>query len=151
MTNHNLVGHLTINGRDAYSTWGILIDSTSLSALLTPAGTKDNVKSTSRLKHGTDVSFGNIKKASRQVNLTLQLIARDEQQFFERYSSFCLELEKGFLNISTSYQPGVVYKFEYNSCQQFTQFIREYAKFQLRLTENDPSDRTFKYTPGEMT
>lgn len=138
----NLIGQLTINGKDAYAEWGMTMDTTSLSALMTPAGMKDNVKSSSRLQHGTRVSRDNPRIAERNLSLTIQFSAQNETEFFDNYLSFCEELETGFLNIITSFQPNVCYKMEYRSCQQFTQFNRGIAKFVLRLTENDPTDRS---------
>ena len=77
------------------------------------------------------------------MSLTLMLVASDETDFFKKYKSFCTDvLEKGFLTIQTSFEPDVYYHFEYNSCSQFTQFIRQMAKFSLKLTEPNPNDRS---------
>lgn len=43
---------LFINGKDAYVEWGISMDNTSLSALMTPAPNKAFIESESRLEHG---------------------------------------------------------------------------------------------------
>lgn len=144
-------GQLYINGLDAYDEWGMSMDGTALSSLMTPAGMKGNIKASSRLSHGARVvnlqQDGSLypppRLDSRQLTLTVQFTARTEEDFFDRYASFCQTvLYGGFLDIETSFQPGTVYHMEYNSCQQFTQFMRGYAKFVLKLTENDPSDRT---------
>ena len=136
-----LNGQLYINNQDAFTTWGITMDTSSLSALMTPPPMKSNIVTSSRLQHGQTVSTLNPRMAARQLTLTIQLAAATEEAFFAQYASFCEELETGFLNIRTSYQPDIVYHMEYNSCQQFTQFQRDIAKFTLRLTENDPSNR----------
>ena len=83
----------------------------------------------------------NARMGARTVNVILQFSARSEEEFWARYSSFCEELKTGFLTIETKYQPGVVYRMEYNSCTQFMEYGRGMAKFNLKLTENDPSDR----------
>ena len=82
-----LNGQLYINGKDAYLTWGIFLDETALSTLMTPAPNKEFISN-------------------------------------------------------------VWYRCIYLSCTQFSQFIREMAKFSLKLNEPDPSDRgeTSKYT-----
>ena len=130
-----------INGKDAYSTWGITMDTTSLSALMAPPPVKAFVESKSRLQDGKQVVLNNPRLDERDLTLTLQLTARTEAQFFERYASFCEELKTGWLEVRTCYQPSVLYRFVYLSCQQFTQFVRGYAKFALKLTEPDPSRR----------
>lgn len=136
-----LQGQLYINGQDAWETWGIAMDTTSLSALMTPPAMKGNIVTSSRLQHGQTVSTLNPRMAARQVTLTIHLSAATEEAFFTQYAAFCEELATGFLDISTSFQTDVVYHMEYNGCQQFTQFQRGIAKFTLRLTENDPSNR----------
>lgn len=134
-------GQLYINGQDAHDTWGISMDTASLSALMTPPGMKSNIVTSSRLQHGQKVSTANPRMAARQLTLTIQLTATTEAEFFTKYESFCQELATGFLEIGTSFQPNTLYRMEYNSCNQFTQFQRGIAKFTLKLTENDPSDR----------
>lgn len=136
-------GELFINGKDAYTEWGISMDTQSLSALMTPAPNKDLPENKSRLSDGkvviTDV--GLIKKDERQLNLTINLTAKSEDTFFARYNSFCNELAGGILEIETKYQPGVKYRTVYQSCQQFTQFMRGIAHFSLRLEEPNPANR----------
>lgn len=132
---------LYINGRDAYTTWGITMDTQSLSALMTPPALKERVESQSRLADGSRLVGAAPRLAARQLTLTLNLTARTEEQFFARYASFCRELATGRLTIRTTYQRGVTYRTAYVSCTQFTQFMRGMAKFSLKLTEPDPTDR----------
>lgn len=134
-------GQLFINNKDAYTTWGISMDTSSLSSLMTPAPNKEFIENSSRLEHGKRVISSNPKVDARDVTLTINLTAKNEQQFFDRYLSFCSELETGVLNIKTSFQPNVVYKMIYLSCSQFTQFMRGIASFSLKLNEPNPKDR----------
>lgn len=134
-------GQLFINNKDAYTTWGISMDTSSLSALMTPAPNKEFIENSSRLEHGKRVISSNPKVDARDITLTINLTAKNEQQFFDRYLSFCSELETGVLNIKTSFQPNVVYKMIYLSCNQFTQFMRGIASFSLKLNEPNPKDR----------
>lgn len=134
-------GQLYINNKDAYTEWGISMDGKALSALMTPSGMKENLKIESRLENGRRVISNNAKVNSRNLNLTINLCARTEAEFFRRYASFCDELKTGFLDVRTSFQSNVVYHLEYNDCTQFTQFMRGIAKFTLKCTENNPEDR----------
>lgn len=134
---------LLINNKNAYTTWGITMDSSSLSALMTPPPTKSAVENKSRLEHGKRVEDEDEPKIDeRDLTLIINLSAKDEYEFFDRYNSFCNELKKRKLDISTKYQIGVVYKTKYISCSQFTQFMRGIAKFSLKLNEPNPNDRT---------
>lgn len=134
-------GELYINGSDAYITWGISMDNTALSDLMTPPSNKTFIENESRLEHGKCVIAADPKLDSRNLTLQINLTASDEEQFFERYNSFCEVLAAGKLEIETKYQPGVVYKTIYQSCSQFSQFMRGIGKFTLKLSEPNPNDR----------
>lgn len=133
---------LYINGKDAYTTWGMSMDETALSELMTPPANKAFVENESRNQHGKRIVIADPKLSERNLTLQVNLTASDEQQFMGRYSSFCEELATGSLEIKTKYQPGVVYKTIYQSCSQFSQFMRGIGKFVLKLSEPNPNDRT---------
>lgn len=136
-------GELFINGKDAYIEWGISMDTSALSALMTPAPNKDLPENKSRLEHGKRIIIESslVKKDERNLNLTINLTAKNEDDFFLKYNSFCEELATGKLNINTKYQPNVMYRTIYRSCTQFTQFMRGIAHFSLKLDEPNPTDR----------
>ncbi len=139
---------LYINGKDAYKEWGItLVNSSSLSALMTPPSKKERTSNDSKLENGTRYITADVKQQKREVSLALQFSAISEEAFLERYNSFCkLLAESETLNIYTSFDPDTLYKFLYESCSQFTQYNLGIAKFTLKLTEPDPTDRTNTYT-----
>lgn len=132
------IGQLTINGKDAFKTWGISLEQSALSALLTPPPNKEMPENKSRAINGKIMVDIPRKIDERDITLPLNLIASSEEEFFEHYSSFCNELAQGQLIIETSYQPGKKYITEYISCNQFTQFMRGIAKFSLKLNEPNP-------------
>lgn len=136
-----MTGELTINGYDAYTRWGLVLTDTSISALMTPPNMKDNIENDSRLVHGKQIKTLN-KINSRDLTLELWLTASSRADFLSKYALFCEELATVNLNIQTSYIPDVVYKTIYVSCTQFTQFSGGMAKFSLKLTEPNPTDRT---------
>nr|DAK34456.1 MAG TPA: hypothetical protein [Caudoviricetes sp.] len=136
-----MIGELFINGKDAYAAWGISMDDTSLSALMTPAPNKGLTENKSRLEHGKQIISSNPKKDERNLILQLNLTAPDRDTFFSRYDSFCNELDTGVLEIRTKYQPTVVYRTIYQSCQQFSQFMQGIGKFALKLNEPNPKNR----------
>lgn len=136
-------GELFINGKDAYVEWGVSMDTSSLSALMTPPPVKDLPGNKSRLNDGKQVLYDAslVKYDERSITLTLNLTARNEADFFSRYTAFCEELKVGKLEIRTKYQPDVVYKTIYKSCSQFSQFMRGLAHLSLKLDEPNPADR----------
>lgn len=140
--------NLYINGKDAYKEWGItLVNSSSLSALMTPPSKKERTSNSSKLEDGTRYITSDVKLQKRDVSLALQFSAISEEMFLKRYKSFCEILTSSeTIDIYTSYDPDTLYKFLYESCSQFTQYYRGIAKFTLKLTEPDPTDRTNTYT-----
>ena len=134
-------GQLKINGNDAYLAWGISMDDTSLSALMTPPAVKPYFSNDDRTKHGKEYLTAPVYVDSRDLTLQLNLTAKDEEQFFVRYIAFCEVLAKGVLDIETSFQSGVVYHCIYQSCSQFSQFMRGIGKFVLKVTEMNPNNR----------
>lgn len=137
-----MTGELFINGKDAYAKWGISMDDTSLADLMAPPANKEYIENKSRTEHGKRVLVANPKVEDRNLTLQLNLTAVNEADFFSKYAGFCEELETGMLEIKTKYQPSVVYKTIYLSCQQFSQFMRGIGKFSLKLNEPNPKDRT---------
>lgn len=136
---------VTINGQDAKKTWGIVFDSSSVSALMTPAGMKSYIENSSRTEHGKRVLTNEqlAKVESRNVTLTFCLYANSENAFFSKYSAFCDEIQKtGKIDIVLSIQPTVVYKLLYKSCTQFTQYNNKLAKFGLKCEEPNPKNRS---------
>ena len=133
-----------INGKDAYTTWGIVFGDTSFTALLTPAPVKKRVENKSALIHGKQVlndASNPPKVDERDVQLTFWLKAKNLDEFLSRYSSFVAELESGIFDLKTKYQNGVVYHLQYLSCNQFSQFNGRLGKFVLKLNEPNPKNR----------
>lgn len=148
-------GQLTINKKDAYTEWGLSMDSSALSALMTPAPIKSLIENNSRLEHGKEVitsytktdSDGTktevniVKVDARDVTTSFNITAKNEAEFLQRYYSFCSELEKGTLDISTSFLPDVVFHTIYVSCTQFSEFALGMGKYILKLIEPNPKNR----------
>lgn len=148
-------GQLTINGKDAYTEWGLSMDSSALSALMTPAPIKSLIENDSRLEHGKEMitsitqtdsegaskEVSTVKVDARDITVSFNITAKNEAQFLQRYYGFCSELEKGKLDISTSFLPNVVFHTIYVSCSQFSEFVLGIGKFTLKLTEPNPKNR----------
>lgn len=145
-----MTGQLTINGKDAYTTWGVTLDASALSTLMTPPPLKPFVSNKSGAEDGKEVlgvstqeerAFFRPRLDSREITLAINLTARSEAEFLERYNSFVAELMAGVITLSTKWQAGVVYRLIYLSATQFSQLRRSVASISLRLEEPNPRDR----------
>ena len=131
------------------------MDSSALSALMTPAPIKSLIENDSRLEHGKEVitsytktdsegaktEVNIVKVDARDVTTSFNITAKNEAEFLQRYYSFCSELEKGILDISTSFLPGVIFHTIYVSCTQFSEFALGMGKYILKLIEPNPKNR----------
>lgn len=134
-------GDLYINDKDAYASWGVFLSDEAVSTLMTPAPVKDRISNNSALEHGVRYITGTAKVNERELTLIIYLRASSKAEFLTRYQSFCEELKTGNLDIRTKYQTDVVYRCIYQSCTSFSEFNFGLAKFSLKLTEPDPTDR----------
>lgn len=135
-------GDLTINGKDAYTEWGVSLSQTALTSLMTPPEMKDYIKTTARTEHGSRLIADNAAVAERTVSLDMHMTAEDEEHFIDQYTRFCRVLAEGRLVLQTRWQPDVVYRTFFQSCSQYSQLIRGLAKFSLKVIEPDPTNRS---------
>ena len=134
-------GELFINGLDAYEEYGVSMQSSGLSALMTPPPNKEMIENKSRQEHGKRIVYNNPKIDERELTLPIHITASTRNDFFMKYEKFCNVLAQGRLDISTSYQPNVVYRTIYQSCTQFAEYRLGLAKFTLKLNEPNPMNR----------
>ena len=127
--------------RTALQRFGVHFDSSALSALLTPNSLKDYVSNESILEHGKQM-VGTPKVQARNITITMYMLANSLEEFNNRYSALCAVFEAGEMAISTTFQPNVIYHCLYQSCTQFSQFNGKLAKFQLKLLEPNPKNRS---------
>ena len=136
-----LAGELTINGQDAYTTWGVFLDDTGISTLMTPAPLKEYITTKSPLQHGKDVVPVAPKVDERDVTLVLNIVADNRTQFLTRYAAFIQVLQAGDIVITTRYT-NETYRMKYVSCQQFSSYRGGVGKFTLKLNEPNPKNRS---------
>jgi len=137
-----MIGELFINDKDAHKTWGVFLDDTGLSTLMTPAPLKDYITNKSPLNNGKDVKPWTPKVDERDLTLVLYLVAPDRETFLSRYNAFVTDvLQAGELTLKTKYSDDV-YHLLYVSCQQFSTYRMGVGKFTLKLNEPNPLNRT---------
>lgn len=129
---------------DAYTRYGVSLEQTSLSKLMTPAPNKEIVENKSDLQDGKRITrdVTSPKKDERNISLILNITAASKSDFLSKYGLFCTEiLDKGFFDMKTSYIPNTIYRMTYLDCTQFQEFMMGMAKFTLSLNEPDPTNR----------
>jgi len=137
-------GELTINGTDAWTAYGVFLETSAMSTLLTPPPVKTYIESVSRRQHGKRITIDDADTGQyldeRDITLTVCLVADSREEFLTKYKAFCAVLQGGKLNLKTAYSDDT-YKCVYLSCQQLT-YRSRIGKFILKLNEPNPNDRS---------
>lgn len=137
-----MIGELLINGKDAYTNFGVSIGEGFLDALRGPAPLKDFTESKSRLEHGKQVIISNPKLDERDLTLTFTLEGSNESDFNSKRQAFYSELYKGAIDIKIPVI-GEVYHLIYTgkniSYAQNT--ARTFTKISMKFNEPNPHNR----------
>lgn len=137
-------GNLIINGKDAFSTWGVRMGDGFLDAIDGFNEMKDYIENESRLEHGKRVITENTKVASREVTLQFTIEGSSESDYRTKKKSFQKELEKGAVNIKIPALGSEVYKLVYlgKSISYGLSLDRCFSKVSSKFCEPNPMDRS---------
>lgn len=135
---------LKINGRDTREAFGLVPGTKVLAALMAPPETKESIVNSSRLSDGVQITVptGSHRYKERDVNLDVAITAPNILVLFGRLNGLMGELRKPVVEVIFNQLPFRKFKLCYKGCTQYTQFNGRLAKFVLRFTEPDPTDRT---------
>lgn len=149
-----VTAYINSTEQDTRERWGVILEQSSLTALMTPPSMKDYISNESALTHGKQVltNSGSLPKvADRDVQLTLGIEARSLAQFYMRYRSFCEELKKGVIDLTVLIEDGDTYIKEtyhllYLSCSQYSDYNGRLGKFVMKVNEPDPENRSVEHS-----
>lgn len=106
-------GDLIINGKDAWTTWGVCMGDGFLDAIDGFNEMKDYIEDESRLEHGKRIITDNAKVASREITLQFTIQGSSESDYRTKKKAFQAELERGTVNIKIPSLGSEVYKLVY--------------------------------------
>lgn len=95
-----MTGELYINGKDAWTEWGVNMGEGFLDAIDSFAPMKDYIENDSRLEHGKRVLVASPKVAARDLTLHFTIKGNNESDFRVKRKAFETELQKGEVNVS---------------------------------------------------
>lgn len=137
-----MTGELYINGQDAFTNWGLSLGEGAFSALVCPPPAKDYVVNDMRTKTGKSYATDYTQLNERTISLVVYIHAENRADMYSKLADFALNvLAHGVIEIQTSYQEGVKYRFVYKQCQQMSEMNGRLGKFMLSLVEPNPEDR----------
>lgn len=138
-----MTGDLFINGKDAFSTWGVRMGDSFLDAIDGFNEMKDYIENESRLEHGKRVITDNAKVDSREITLQFTIEGSSESDYRSKKKAFQTELEKGAVNIKVPVLGNEVYKLIYlgKSVSYGLSLDRCFGKISSKFEEPNPMDR----------
>lgn len=138
-----MTGDLFINGKDAFSTWGVRMGDSFLDSIDGFNEMKDYIENESRLEHGKRVITDNAKVDSREITLQFTIEGSSESDYRSKKKAFQTELEKGAVNIKVPVLGNEVYKLVYlgKSVSYGLSLDRCFGKISSKFEEPNPMDR----------
>lgn len=137
-------GELIINGKDAWTQWGVNMGEGFIDTLDAPLPMKEYIENESRLEDGKRVLTSNVKKDSREITLSFTITGTSESDYRAKKKAFETELYKGSLTISVPKISGDVYHLIYTgkNVSYGLSLDRCFGNFSAKFEEPNPSDRT---------
>lgn len=137
-------GDLIINGKDAWTTWGVRMGEDFLNVIDSFNEMKDYIENESRLEHGKRVITDNAKVDSREITLQFTIEGSSESDYRTKKKAFQTELEKGAVNIKVPALGTDVYKLVYlgKSVSYAMSSDRCFGKVSAKFEEPNPMDRS---------
>lgn len=137
-----MTGELFINGQDAFTNWGLSLGEGAFSSLVCPAPAKDYVVNDMRTRTGKSYAYEYAQLNARTVSLVVYIHANDRADMYAKLADFALNvLAHGKIELQTSYQQNVKYRFVYKQCQQMSEMNGRLGRFMLTVDEPNPEDR----------
>lgn len=139
-----MTGDLTINNKDAWTTWGVRMGDGFLDTIDGFNEMKDYIENESRLEHGKRVITDNAKVDSREITLQFTIEGSSESNYRTKKKAFQTELEKGTVNIKIPSLGSEVYKLVYlgKSISYGLSLDRCFGRVSSKFCEPNPTDRS---------
>lgn len=137
-------GDLIINGKDAWTTWGVCMDDGFLDAIDGFNEMKDYIEDESRLEHGKRIITDNAKVASREITLQFTIEGSSESDYRTKKKAFQTELERGTVNIKIPAIGTELYRLVYlgKNVSYGLSLDRCFGKVSSKFCEPNPMDRS---------
>lgn len=137
-------GDLIINGKDAWTTWGVCMGDGFLDAIDGFNEMKDYIEDESRLEHGKRIITDNAKVASREITLQFTIEGSSESDYRTKKKTFQAELERGTVNIKIPDLGTDVYRLVYlgKNVSYGLSLDRCFGKVSSKFCEPNPMDRS---------
>lgn len=138
-----MTGELYINGKDAWTEWGVNMGDDFISALDSFVPMKEYIENESRLEHGKRVIVSNPRIASREMTLRFTIKGNDAVDYRAKRKAFEQELQKGIVDIKVPAIGEEVYHLIYlgKSVSYALNMSRTFSVISSKFEEPNPANR----------
>lgn len=138
-----MIGELYINGKDAYTEWGVNMGDGFLNAIDSFAPLKEYIENESRLEHGKRVILSSTRVASRDLTLHFTIKGNSEGDFRAKRRAFEEELRKGLIEVNVPALGGDIYRLIYTgkSVNYSMNVARTFCTMSAKFEEPNPMNR----------
>ena len=136
-------GELFINGKDAWTTWGVNIGEGFVDAIDSPLPMKDYIENESRLEHGKRIITSIAKVDSRELTLGFTIMGTSESDYRAKKKAFQTELQAGAFTVRIPALGEETYHLVYTgkSISYGLSPGRKFGHFTMKATEPNPTNR----------
>lgn len=140
---------LYINGKDAWTEWGVSMGDGFVDAIDAFVPMKEYIENDSRLEHGKRVLVTTPRLASRELTLHFTIKGVSEADFRTKRRAFENELRKGRVTVMVPALNDEVYYLLYlgRNVSYALNRSRTFAAISAKFEEPNPSDRTLHANP----
>lgn len=138
-----MTGDLYINGKDAWTEWGVNMGDGFLDAVDGFAPLKEFIENESRAEHGKRVIVTSPKVASRDLTLHFTLKGETEADYRMKRNAFEAELLKGLVAVKVPVLGEQTYRLVYlgRNVSYGMNMARTFATISAKFEEPNPMDR----------
>lgn len=139
-----MTGELYINGKDAWTEWGVNMGDGFLDAIDSFAPMKEYIENESRMEHGKRVLMVAPKVASRDLTLRFTIKGSSEADFRTKRRAFEEELRKGAVDVRVPVIGDDVYHLIYTgkSVSYGMSMTRAFCSVSAKFEEPNPMKRS---------
>lgn len=139
-----MTGELYINGKDAWTEWGVNMGEGFLDAIDGFAPMKEYIENDSRLEHGKRVLVADPKVASREVTLHFTIMGVSQADYRAKRIAFEEELRNGSVDVIVPELGEHVYHLVYlgKNVTYGLNMSRTFSTLSAKFDEPNPMERT---------
>lgn len=134
---------LIINGKDAYTTWGVRMGDKFLDTIGASSPLKEFIENKSRLEHGKSMIVNDPKLDERDITLSFTIEGSSQSDYQSKKKAFFDELYKGAVDIKIPANSNEIYHLIYlgKSVIYAQSLDRTFGKCSMKFCEPNPANR----------